>query len=365
MEGAVAFTRWRHLEALRALPSVCLHLPCCGRRGRWRGIVRLLIVRVAGARTSKHPALVASSPCPCNRLTDTAGRACWTSLVVSNISSICTMQPSATQSSSRKATRWETPPSPSSAHADTSTRKPSAQTTKPPELKAHIAFGIFACANITAAIFSPIQDCDEVFNYWEPTHYLNHGYGLQTWEYSPEYAIRSWAYSGIHSLIIWLGLLPFRMLSIVQSKTIEFYFLRVVLALVCTLCQTRLYSVVSRTINERVAVYFLFSLVFSPGMYHAAPAYLPSSFAMYATMLGFSAFIDWRGGLKTAQGIMWLAIGSSLGWPFAGALVLPFVAEEVFLAGISGEAFACFRRLLDGAVRSLIVMVRLKHCWRE
>jgi hypothetical protein len=39
-----------------------------------------------------------------------------------------------------------------------------------------------------------------VFNYWEPTHYLSHGYGLQTWEYSPAYAIRSWAYIVLHAL---------------------------------------------------------------------------------------------------------------------------------------------------------------------
>lgn len=40
-----------------------------------------------------------------------------------------------------------------------------------------------------------------VFNYWEPTHYLSHGYGLQTWEYSPVYAIRSWAYVGLHAVL--------------------------------------------------------------------------------------------------------------------------------------------------------------------
>jgi alpha-1,2-mannosyltransferase len=63
-----------------------------------------------------------------------------------------------------------------------------------------IAFYIFLLANVLAAAYAPIQDCDEVFNYWEPTHYLAHGYGLQTWEYSPEFAIRSWAYVGLHAL---------------------------------------------------------------------------------------------------------------------------------------------------------------------
>lgn len=52
-----------------------------------------------------------------------------------------------------------------------------------------------------AALFAPIQDCDETFNYWEPAHYLSHGYGLQTWEYSPDYAIRSWLYVGLHAVV--------------------------------------------------------------------------------------------------------------------------------------------------------------------
>jgi hypothetical protein len=25
--------------------------------------------------------------------------------------------------------------------------------------------------------------CTETFNYWEPTHFLMFGYGMQTWEY--------------------------------------------------------------------------------------------------------------------------------------------------------------------------------------
>ena len=38
----------------------------------------------------------------------------------------------------------------------------------------------------------------KVFNFWEPMHYLDRGYGFQTWEVSPQYAIRSWAYIVLH-----------------------------------------------------------------------------------------------------------------------------------------------------------------------
>ncbi|KAF2819493.1 hypothetical protein CC86DRAFT_129829 [Ophiobolus disseminans] len=238
------------------------------------------------------------------------------------------------------------------APTNTASRRSATRMEKPPD-RSHAAFAVFALANLVAAIFAPIQDCDEVFNYWEPTHYLNHGYGLQTWEYSPEYAIRSWTYTGIHSLLIWVGtfFLPFS-----RPKVVEFYFLRICLALTCALCESKLFSVISRTINPRVAIFFAMALVFSPGMYHAAPAYLPSTFAMYTTMLGFSAFMDWTKGMKTAQGIMWFGLGTTLGWPFAGALVLPFIAEEILLASVTGEIFDGFRRLARGTAGSLIAL---------
>ena len=31
--------------------------------------------------------------------------------------------------------------------------------------------------------WAPVDDCDEVFNYWEPLHFLAHGSGMRTWEY--------------------------------------------------------------------------------------------------------------------------------------------------------------------------------------
>ena len=39
-----------------------------------------------------------------------------------------------------------------------------------------------------------LTDCDEVYNYYEPLHFVLYGYGLQTWEYATEYALRTYAY---------------------------------------------------------------------------------------------------------------------------------------------------------------------------
>lgn len=101
----------------------------------------------------------------------------------------------------------------------------------------------------------------------------------------------------------------------------------------------------------------MITMVSSPGMFHASAAYLPSSFAMYTSMLGMSAFMDWRGGSRTAQGIMWFAIGGIVGWPFATALIAPFLLEELVLATLTREGIEVAGRFLDGAVRSLLVLV--------
>ena len=218
------------------------------------------------------------------------------------------------------------------------------------------AFYIYLSANVLAALYAPIQDCDEVFNYWEPTHYLNHAFGLQTWEYSPEYSIRSWLYIVIHAILGKFG-------SFFSSKrTFEFYFIRVMLAFACALCQSRLFSTISRTLNPRVGIMFMLATLFSPGMFHASVALLPSSFSMYTTMLGMAAFMDWKGGLRSAQGIMWFGIGAIVGWPFSGALIAPFVFEDIVLASMMGEASEIAWRYIDGTVRSLLVLV-IRPVW--
>ena len=41
----------------------------------------------------------------------------------------------------------------------------------------------FVFFRVLSVFLLPIADCDETFNYWEPTHYLMYGKGFQTWEY--------------------------------------------------------------------------------------------------------------------------------------------------------------------------------------
>ena len=238
-------------------------------------------------------------------------------------------------------------------------RKPKQNPPAQPPIPSIIAFYGFLLANALAAAYAPIQDCDEVFNFWEPTHYLNRGFGSQTWEYSPEYSIRSWLYVVIHAVIGKIG-------SLFSSyTTFEFYFIRLALAAVCAACETRLFSSISKTFNPRVGIMFGIIMAFSPGMFHASVAYLPSSFSMYTTMMGMAAFMDWRGGLKTAQGIMWFGIGAIVGWPFSGILIAPLLIEDLALSSLTGDVSEIIYRYLDGTVRSLLVLVSQNPVSRE
>ncbi|KAK4444879.1 Alg9-like mannosyltransferase family-domain-containing protein [Podospora aff. communis PSN243] len=215
------------------------------------------------------------------------------------------------------------------------------------------AFYIFLAASITAALFAPIQDCDETFNYWEPTHYLSHGYGLQTWEYSPDYAIRSWLYISFHAI---LG--NFRRMLPQSNKVAEFYFVRYSLAFFCALCQTLMWKAICLALNPRVGLFFIAATVFSPGNFHASGAFLPSSFAMYTAMLGAAAFINWRGGIKTSMGMFWFAVGGVFGWPFAIALCAPFVFEEGIFALFSDKErfFEAAIRVFRGVVATFVLV---------
>ncbi|KAH7016789.1 family 22 glycosyltransferase [Ilyonectria destructans] len=215
------------------------------------------------------------------------------------------------------------------------------------------AFYWFLAAGLVSAWFAPIQDCDETFNYWEPTHYLSHGYGLQTWEYSPDFAIRSWLYIGLHAIV---G--NVRRLLPQSTKVGEFYFIRFGLALGCALCQTILFMVTSTTLNSRIGIFFLIATVLSPGNFHASTAFLPSSFAMYMVTLGAAAFMNWRGGLRTSLGMFWFAVAGIFGWPFAAALCAPYLFEEgiLVLFGDKAALFAAFIRVGRGVASALVLL---------
>lgn len=127
----------------------------------------------------------------------------------------------------------------------------------------------------------------------------------------------------------------------------------------CSLCQVLFFRVISFTLNPRIGLFFLMATVMSPGNFHASTAYLPSSFAMYTSLLGAAAFMNWRGGLRTSWGIWWFAVGGILGWPFASALCAPFIVEEGIFALLSDRQgfIQAILRVSRGVVAALLLLV--------
>lgn len=176
-----------------------------------------------------------------------------------------------------------------------------------------------------------ISDCDETFNYWEPLNVLLRGFGKQTWEYSPEYAIRSYFYL----IPYYLATSPLRDFVALTSKTVPPYYYFYFIRLIC-LCgftsftEIMLFHSVRKNISSEVARWFLLVSSVSAGMGHASSALLPSSFAMNWVTLGTSfALSSFR---NVPQDTSWSAVyaiacflvAGLVGWPFTLALGLGF-----------------------------------------
>lgn len=180
------------------------------------------------------------------------------------------------------------------------------------------AFKLLMSANLCSALLSNISDCDETYNYWEPMHYLLYGKGFQTWEYSPVFAIRSWAYVRMYAIMTWVH---FNLMN--ANKLFVFYFVRTMLALICSLCEIHFYQGVSLRFGNNVARLVLGFLVFGTGMFISATAFLPSTFCMYMTFVIYGSWLQGR--IKVA--ILAVAASSIIGWPFAAVIGLPLALD--------------------------------------
>eukprot|EP00667_Euglena_gracilis_P031118 EG_transcript_44449 len=126
-------------------------------------------------------------------------------------------------------------------------------------------------ARLQAAWHAPVADCDEVFNFWEPLHFLMYGSGLQPWEYSPQHALRSWLY-------IWLHRLLFAPLTTLPKPAV-FYGGRMCVAALSAVAEALWWRHVARRFGPSVGRWGLFFSALSPAMFSAVPSILPTSFA--------------------------------------------------------------------------------------
>ncbi|XP_044726617.1 alpha-1,2-mannosyltransferase ALG9 [Chrysoperla carnea] len=184
------------------------------------------------------------------------------------------------------------------------------------------AFKALLSARFCSAIWCHITDCDETFNYWEPSHFLVYGKGLQTWEYSPEYALRSYAYLLVHAAPLYIYEQIFH-----PNPLLLFYLTRCLLGLASALSEVYFYKTVCREFGVHVGrLTFVFQL-FSAGMFISSSAFLPSTWSMYLNTAAMASW--WQARYPLA--IFFTALSSLLGWPFAALLGVPIAFDMIFL----------------------------------
>lgn len=224
----------------------------------------------------------------------------------------------------------------------------------------------------------PIMDCDEVFNYWEPLHFILYNEGFQTWEYSNEFSLRTYAYlqplAGLSRLLqmiipylpAWLWPLLSEaqttfivaihdtevspMATLGDDKKVElFLLLRATLA--GTMAAAEL-SFCRAMVQHGTEMEHLVSwitgilLLFSAGMSHSAGALLPSSTITLLWLLASTSFLHSRH--------IWFALFAilatlAIGWPFGVLMFVPIALVVlwrehlnlwIFLSKVSAIAVA-------------------------
>lgn len=178
-------------------------------------------------------------------------------------------------------------------------------------LQIHVLFCIvFAFA----ACMNHIDDTDETYGYYEPVHYLLYGYGMQTWEYSPAFAIRSYSF-----------LAPFTALGHVlrlmgASKMQVFYGIRFFLGQILAYCLSDFIESISRKFGISYVWYITIILICSPGIFFCSTAFLPSAVGCTLVVAAISALLSDRHSSTIFFGcmaVLWT------GWPFIGLVFLP------------------------------------------
>ena len=137
---------------------------------------------------------------------------------------------------------------------------------------------------------------------------------MQTWEYSPEFAIRTYAF-----------ILPFTPFGYVAqslgiTKIDFFFFCKVLLGLLFAFSTKRYFYAIRQIVGNRVASYTLLFLLTSPGVFFSATAYLPSALCASFLMLSITAWLNHTYSWAILYGcvaVIWS------GWPFVGVLFGP------------------------------------------
>lgn len=183
-------------------------------------------------------------------------------------------------------------------------------------------FWLLLFSHMAAAWFTPIPDPNEVFNFWEPLHFLVYGKGQEAWEYSPEYAVRSYLFICLHAL-------PAYFLKVLGIEgVVAFKMLRLLWGGLSAFCKYKLL----KRLEASDLTYYFFAI--STGMFMASHTLLPSTFCMNYYCLAVSYFLKfYKTGRRRYLFVALLSCAFSMfvGWPFAvvfpAFFILPYIKK--------------------------------------
>ncbi|KAJ8733666.1 hypothetical protein PYW07_014217 [Mythimna separata] len=183
-----------------------------------------------------------------------------------------------------------------------------------------VALGLLLAARLVSAYWGHVADCDETYNYWEPLHYLVYGSGLQTWEYSPAYAIRSY-------MPLWLFAVPAKILSWFMTPVSVFYSLRMLLAVLSACAELMFYKAVCHEFGVHVGRVWLGMTLPAAGMFASSAAMLPSAWS--GALASGALACWWR--RRYPPAIFLTAASTLLSWPFTALLGIPIAIDMILM----------------------------------
>jgi alpha-1,2-mannosyltransferase len=227
----------------------------------------------------------------------------------------------------------------------------------------------------------PVTDCDEVYNYWEPLHFILYGNGQQTWEYAHDYALRTFAYlvpvkyvatfiqaglermsngnSNSSSFSLWVVELLAGIvivdsdMTINNSKLVVFLCLRAGQAALTAAAEVYWLLTLQDTLklSHQVTATLATVLLTSSGMTHAAAAYLPSATWMGVWMMCATTMMQ----RKSTAFVVTAVTGTlATGWPFGAVCVAPMGVRILWNEYEAGRLF----RFVCGTVVPLTVVIQ-------
>ena len=196
---------------------------------------------------------------------------------------------------------------------------------------------VYVSYRIAVANYSPITDCDETYNYWEPLHFIQFNFGMQTWEYAQPYELRTYAF--LFPYFICSKLLE-SLFSL--NKKIIFYAIRSTIGAITAICELHFVQGISNVFGISLSITTLLCLAVSPGMFHASSALLPSTAAMQLVMMSVGHTLqnyDANNNNYFEQIPIFFGLLATLctGWPFAAALFVPLGLRAIYLASTASH----------------------------